>query len=155
VSVRIHLMSPDDIAVVASLLETLAKEHIIHEFGPRARELFLAKNSEQSIREFVANGFRYHVAELDGRIIGFVGVRDNKHLYHLFVANEYQRQGLGRRLWNTARTECLAAGNPGTFTVNSSNNAVAIYEKLGFVRTAATQDTDGVLYNPMAINNAV
>jgi ribosomal protein S18 acetylase RimI-like enzyme len=155
VSVLIRAMSHADIASVASLLESLAREHIIHEFGPHAREVFLTKNNENSIREFVAQGFRYHVAELNGRIIGFVGVRDNKHLYHLFVANEFQRQGLGRQLWNVARAQCLAAGNPGNFTVNSSNNAVAIYERLGFVRTGPMQNRDGVLYNPMATNHAV
>jgi hypothetical protein len=32
---------------------------------------------------------------------------------------------------------------------------VAIYEKLGFVRTAPMQNKDGVLYNPMATNHAV
>lgn len=85
----------------------------------RCQELFLARDSEQSIREFVANGFRYHVAELNGRIVGFVGVRDNKHLYHLFVANEYQRQGLGRRLWSTARTACLAGGRPRSFPIGA------------------------------------
>ena len=137
------------------MLESLACEHIIHEFESHAKVHFLTKNNESSIRQFVAEGFRYHVAELSGRIIGFAGVRDNKHLYHLFVANEFQRQGLGRRLWSVARTDCLAAGNPGGFTVNSSNNAVAIYEKLGFVRTAPMQNKDGVLYNPMATNHAV
>ena len=84
------------------------------------------------------------------RIVGFVGVRDNKHLYHLFVANDFQRRGVARRLWTVAREECIAAGNPGTFTVNSSNNAVAAYERLGFVRSGPTKNDDGVLYNPMA-----
>ena len=135
---------------MASLLEALALEHITHEFDAQARERFLAKNNESSIRDFIADGFRYHVAELRGRIVGFVGVRDNKHLYHLFVANDFQRQGLARRLWTVARDECIAAGNPGTFTVNSSNKAVAVYERLGFVRTGPMKDDDGVMYNPMA-----
>lgn len=154
-SVRIRPMSDADIALVAALLESLAREHIVHEFEPQAKELFLTKNNENSIREFVTQGFRYHVAELNDRIIGFVGVRDNNHLYHLFVAKEFQRQGLGRQLWNVARAECLAAGNPGRFTVNSSNNAVAIYERLGFLRVGPVQNRDGVLYNPMATNHAV
>lgn len=144
-----------DIPAVAILLESLAREHIIHEFEPHAQLLFVTKNNESSIRKFVAEGFRYHVADLDGRIIGFVGVRDNKHLYHLVVANEFQRQGLGRQLWSVAREECIASGNPGSFTVNSSNNAVTIYEKLGFARTGPKQNKDGVFYNPMATNHAV
>jgi ribosomal protein S18 acetylase RimI-like enzyme len=143
-------MADADIRPVASLLAALAREHITHEFAARARERFLSKNDESNIRDFVAQGFRYHVAESRGRIVGFVGVRDNKHLYHLFVANDFQRQGVARRLWTIAREECIAAGNPGTFTVNSSNNAVAVYERLGFVRSGPIKNDDGVLYNPMA-----
>ena len=143
-------MAGADIRPVASLLEALALEHITHEFDAQARKRFLAKNNETSIRGFVACGFCYHVAESNGRILGFVGVRDNRHLYHLFVANAFQRQGVARRLWTIAREQCIAAGNPGTFTVNSSNSAVAVYERLGFVRSGPMKNNDGVLYNPMA-----
>ena len=144
-----------DISALAALLESLAREHIIHEFEADAKAIFLAKNNEKSIRQFVADGFRYHVAEVDGRLIGFVGVRDNSHLYHLFVANDFQRQGIGRQLWNVARAECVAAGSSERFTVNSSNNAVPIYERLGFLRTGPMQNKDGVFYNPMATKHAV
>ena len=146
----IRPMTDADIPSVASLLESLAREHITHEFPPQAQARFLANNNEDRIRAFVAHGFRYHVTESRGRIVGFVGVRDNKHLYHLFVANDFQRRGLGRRLWAVAREECIAAGNSGSFTVNSSNNAVAVYERLGFARSGPARNHGGVLYNPMA-----
>ena len=146
----IRAMSNADVASVASLLASLAREHITHEFDPRARELFLAKNDETNIREFLAQGFRYHVAESHGRIVGVVGVRDNRHLYHLFVANEFQRRGIARRLWAVAREQCIAAGNPGNFTVNASNNAIPVYERLGFVRSGPAKNDDGIRYNPMA-----
>jgi ribosomal protein S18 acetylase RimI-like enzyme len=152
--VLIRPLAQDDIPAVAALLESLAHEHILHEFASKAKELFLSKNNANSIRELVQKGFRYHVAIVKNRIVGFVGTRDNTHLYHLFVANDFQRQGLGRRLWNTARADCIAAGNPGRFTVNSSNNAIAIYERLGFVRSGPAQDMGGVLYNPMTTQNA-
>ena len=32
----------------------------------------------------------------------------------------------------------------------SSNGAVAVYERLGFVRSGPMKNDDGVLYNPMA-----
>ena len=142
-------MTDADIPPVALLLESLAREHITHEFSPQAQGRFLANNNQDRIRAFVAHGFRYHVAESGGRIIGFVGVRDNKHLFHLFVVNDCQREGLGRRLWAVAREACIAAGNSGPFTVNSSNNAVPVYERLGFVPAGPTKNHGGVLYNPM------
>ena len=139
-----------DIAQVAALLEALAREHVVQEFSAEARTLFLGRNDAGALRQNLAKGFRYHVAESGGRIAGFVGTRDNRHLYHLFVAGDQQRRGLGRRLWETARAACVAAGNPGHFTVNSSPHAIAVYEKLGFHRAGKPRDHGGVIYNPMA-----
>ncbi|HZM33786.1 MAG TPA: GNAT family N-acetyltransferase [Burkholderiales bacterium] len=153
--VTIRPLAQEDIESVASLLEALATQYILHEFESSAKDQFLSRNNAQSIAKLVAQGFRYHVAELNGHIVGFVGVRDNRHLYHLFVANGYQRQGLGRRLWNIARAACLEAGSQGGFTVNSSNNAVPIYQRLGFVRAGPARNMEGVLYNPMSTDDAV
>ena len=153
----IRPLRPEDIAAVAELLESLARASFLQEFAPEARELFLSKNSAVAIEQFVAAGFRYHVAELDSkilnsRIVGFVGIRDNKHLYHLFVAQPFQGRGIGRRLWETAAAECIAQGNPGVFTVNSSSNAVAVYERFGFKCTAPLQNVNGVLFTPMELD---
>jgi hypothetical protein len=51
-------------------------------------------------------------------------------------------------------TATIAAGNKGAFTVNSSNNAIAVYERLGFVRAGPPEDLGGVLYNPMRTQDA-
>ena len=140
-----------DVTTVARLLRELAEKFIVHEFVPAARSSFLSKNDEAAIAQFVVDGFRYHVAEVDGTIVGFVGVRDNRHLYHLFVAEPHHHCGIARRLWEFASLECRERGHAGAFTVNSSNNAVAIYERLGFRRTAPIQYSGGVLFNPMEL----
>jgi ribosomal protein S18 acetylase RimI-like enzyme len=150
-TIHIRPLRLDDIDKVAALLERLARGAITGEFTPQAEEKFLRNNDATAIQGFVAAGFRYWVAENDQGIVGFVGVRDSSHLYHLFVAEAFQRQGLARRLWQTARDACCAAGNPGRFTVNSSNNAIGVYEAFGFRRSQPMQDSDGVLYNPMVL----
>src|SRR5690242_1501835 len=94
-----------DIEPVARLLSELASEFIVGEFQPPARERFLVENNVEAIRGFIANGFRYHVAEIDGELVGFVGVRENKHLYHLFVSKPLQGRGIGRQLWEFAKRE--------------------------------------------------
>lgn len=149
--VRIRILQFEDIPSIVNLLHELAEEFITSEFDANARRAFLEKNNQSAIEKFVSDGFRYHVAETSEGPIGFVGVRDNKHLYHLFVARPFHRQGLGRRLWEAAMSECRAAGNTGNFTVNSSNNAVAVYEHFGFVRSAPMQNNNGVFFNPMTL----
>ena len=149
--VNIRPIEPPDVEPVADLLAELATEFIIGKFEPEAQECFLAKNNAAAIRDFLANGYRYHVAESNGEVVGFVGVRDNKHLYHLFVAKSMQHRGLGRRLWHFAKCDCLNNGHRGAFTVNASDNAVQIYERFGFIRDGVAQNANGVLYNPMRL----
>ena len=144
----------DDVPVIAALLERLAQQYITVEFSASAEAKFLKSNDAASISTFIASGFRYWVAERSGAVIGFVGIRDHFHLYHLFVSESEQRKGVARALWDTANRACRAAGNPGRFTVNSSNNAVGVYESFGFVRTGPPQSSDGVVFNPMVLENA-
>lgn len=147
----IRPMEPPDIEPVANLLSELASEFIIGEFEPEARKRFLEENDAEAIRGFVASGFRYCVAEVKGVLIGFVGVRDNKHLYHLFVAKNLQRRGIGRKLWDVAKRECEASGHRGAFSVNSSNHAMPIYERWGFRQDGPARHSNGVTYNPMKL----
>ncbi len=134
---------------MACLLRDLAREFIVHESPPEGASTFLRENDEAGIREYVARGFVYHVAEDDGLLAGFVAVRDRSHLFHMFVGKQWQGRGLARRLWEVARAAAIESGGSGEFTVNSSNHAVPVYESLGFVRTAPRQFTKGLYYNPM------
>lgn len=144
----------EDAGDIADLITGLADAFILHEFVPEARARFLSDHTPPSIVRRMQSGFRYHVAESDGAIVGVVGVRDNSHLYHLFVAEAFQGRKLGRELWEHVKAECLAAGNPGAFTVNSSKNAVPVYERFGFTVAAPVQDAGGVLFVPMKLTLA-
>ncbi len=142
---------PDLVPAMAALLRSLALEFIVHESTPVGAATFLAENDEHGIRGYLARGHIFHVA-LDGdRLAGFIAIRDNSHLFHLFVGTAWQRQGLARRLWHAARAAAIARGGDGNFTVNASNYAVAAYERLGFVRVAPTQCLRGLSFNPMQL----
>lgn len=147
----IRPIQDDDIAAVAQLLKVLARQFIVHESTPEGAATFLRENDAQAIRRYIASGHVYHVADADGDIVGFVGVRERSHLFHMFVGVQWQGQGVGRQLWETARAAAIAEGGSGAFTVNASNFAVPVYEAMGFVRTAPTQSLKGLFFNPMAL----
>jgi ribosomal protein S18 acetylase RimI-like enzyme len=140
-----------DIPAVTALFQMLVRDYIVHESPPEGAANFLAENNEMGIRGFIARGHAYHVALVDGVVVGFVAVRDNSHLFHLFVARDVQRQGIARQLWQAAHVDAIARGGDGTFTVNSSNYAVPVYESFGFVRVGPTQCAKGLYYNPMRL----
>ena len=152
---HIRPLQQTDIPAVAALLATLARQFIINESSPEAARAFLDANGEDGLRGMIERGFVYHLAEIGEQVVGFIGLREHKHLFHMFVASEHHGQGLGRALWAVARQGAVDAGGSGVFTVNASNHAVAVYEKLGFVRTAPTQFVNGIYFNPMQLDASV
>ena len=82
--------------------------------------------------------------------LGVVATKEESHLFHLFFEKSYQCRGIGRKLWHVARDACLANGNSGRFTVNSSKGSRGVYESFGFV---AQQEVcvGGVQFIPMVL----
>jgi len=142
----------EDVKAISRLLSQLTRDHIALDFEKRARELLLEQIDPGSIAEYLKDGYDYQVAESDGRIVGVVATRDDNHLVHLYVADDWQGQGLSRRLWELARDRCLERSRTSRFTVNSSLNAIPVYERFGFLRTGPTRYEDGIPMHPMAID---
>jgi ribosomal protein S18 acetylase RimI-like enzyme len=147
---HIRSLVPDDIPAAAALLRRAAEEFILHESTPANGAIFLAEQGEEGMRSFLAKGFVYHVAEVDGELAGFIAVRERSHVYSLYVDKRFHRRGIARALWDAARAAAIGPGHPGFFTVNASNHALPFYASLGFVPTAPTQ-AGIVRYNPMRL----
>lgn len=152
---EIRLANLDDAPGISALVCNVTERFIAPELSEEVASGLLGSMDEPSIKSYMESGYRYHVAEENGELIGVVAVRDNRHLYHLFVSEPFQRKGLARRLWEVAKTASLDAGNPGVFTVNSSRYAVGVYEKFGFVRLSEAVDVAGVICIPMKLGLAV
>jgi GNAT superfamily N-acetyltransferase len=136
---------------VAELVNSLSEKFILCDFSPEGRERFLSEHGAEMVAERIRKHFLYCVAECEGELVGVVSMRDKTHLHHLFVTETFQRRGLARRLWETAMTKCLQAGNPGMFTVNSSRFAVPVYERFGFRAAGVEQNAGGVIFLPMRL----
>jgi GNAT superfamily N-acetyltransferase len=146
----IRALTPEDIPAAAALLRRAAEEFILHESTPEDGAVFLAEQGEAGMRGFLAKGYVYHVAESNGELAGFIAMRERSHVYSLYVDRRWQRRGIARRLWETARDAALGPGHPGAFTVNASNHALPFYASLGFAPTAPMQ-VGIVRYNPMRL----
>jgi GNAT superfamily N-acetyltransferase len=143
-----------DASRISALVNALSKPFLVAPAGEGA-EPFLAAISESAIQGYVsASNFEYFVAESQGQLAGVVALRDNSHLFHLFVAESFQGQGLGGQLWRMVKARAIHSGNLGKFTVNSSLNAVPFYEKFGFVVSGPVVQTHGVAFQPMQLSQA-
>jgi GNAT superfamily N-acetyltransferase len=92
---------------------------------------FLLANLRARLLREVENGWSLYVADDGGRIAAMLALRLPDHLDQLFVAPDYQRKGLGRRLLaftheqlrNEIRLRC----------VRENDKAWRWYEREGFV----------------------
>jgi GNAT superfamily N-acetyltransferase len=89
------------------------------------------------------------VYELDNDLIGYISMKDNSHLYHLFVDRHHQGKRIARQLWSAVKKICPSS----KYTVRSSIYAVPIYQKFGFVLSGVVGEKDGIQYQPMEFND--
>jgi GNAT superfamily N-acetyltransferase len=143
---------PPDADAIAELIRSAAESSFLSEFTEAGRLRFLTDHTSEAMTGRLQSGeFQYHLAEVNGLIVGVIGVRRRSHLFSLFVADEMQRHGVGRLLWNHAKACATESGGVEEFTVNASKNAVPIYERFGFVAVGAVVDSHGLLYVPMRL----
>jgi GNAT superfamily N-acetyltransferase len=146
---KIRLATTEDAPAISRLVYSLSANYIANQFSEEGTRNLLGSMEPSAIEGYLKSGFRYHLAEDDGVLVGVVGTRDNTHLYHLFVAESHQRRGLAKELWRVAREACTVAGNLGEFTVNSSSFALPFYTKLGFVEIGSQENRRRVISIPM------
>ena len=136
-----------DAKAISSLIAETAHHFMLHPSG-RGAERFLEGITPQAIAGYVASPSYYYLVAVSGpEVVGAVALRDGRHLFHLFVAPNRQRQGIARALWSAAMKG--AAPDLEALTVNSSPNAVVVYEKFGFTPTGSRTEMHGIAFIPM------
>ena len=110
--------------------------------------------TEEGIKEFknsiddnnwVNERVFYGAFNEDNKLLGVIATKDITHIALFFVKGEYHKQGIGRKLYEKAKS----MNNKGVFTVNSSPYAHEIYKHIGFVDTDTAQCINGLKFYPM------
>jgi len=147
----IQRATPTDAPAISRLIGNLSRYFTLDSQGKGA-EAFLQTISPAGIQQLIeAPNMVYCKATLAEQLAGVVAMRDNAHLFHLFVAPAFQGKGLSRMLWEHVRDEALARGNTGQFTVNSTLHATAVYARFCFKATGPRMETKGIAFVPMRL----
>jgi len=108
-------------------------------------------SSSLELQEFTkrlkSNDFNHLVYEIEGRIVGYISIKNKTHIYHLFVSQKYQRKGIARALWESI----IKSNSSSKYTVRSSLYAVPVYESFGFIKTAPIDIKGNVKFQEMEI----
>lgn len=74
------------------------------------------------------------VAVNSNEVIGVVLVKEHWNLVSLFVKSQYQHAGIGKKLALAAIDGCRGKNRYNAIYLNSAQDSVEFYAKLGFVR---------------------
>jgi len=142
---------PADAPAITALVADLMPFLTLHADG-RGAEKFRENCNLAAMEAYLFQPrYRYQIAHADGVLAGVVAMRDNTHLFHLFVPRAMHRRGIARQLWQAAREASLANGEVTAFTVNASIHALPFYTSLGFVATGPKVEEAGIAYVPMTL----
>lgn len=139
-----------DAEAISRLINGLAHHFLIDPSSPDVAPFLETLTPTAIAQRILARDFRSYIAEDASGIHGFLALRGESHLYHLFVRADMHRQGVGRALWRHA----VGQSEQSTFTVNSSLHAVPMYESLGFIAQGPSQTANGLVFVPMLLARA-
>lgn len=136
-------IEPSETATAAALAREVFDQFVAPYYQPEGVIEFHHYASADALSQRHVSGHVTYVAERGGESVGMLHLRAPCHVAMLFVRSSLQRSGIARALLASAGdADCK-------FTVNSSPNAVAAYERLGFRVTGSEQCVQGIRFIPM------
>jgi len=142
---------PDDASCVSELVQAGFIAHVAPDWERSAQEDFLRDTTAEKLSERIAEAIFVAVYEEEGQILGLILLPRPNLVQLFFVAPSHLRKGIGRVLWEAARTH-IEETYPEVKTVelNSSPYAVSTYKALGFFPISAPFRRGGSLATRMA-----
>jgi GNAT superfamily N-acetyltransferase len=137
-----------DEGAACDLILSVFDEYVAPEYSEEGvREFYRYVNPDALASRRKSDCFNI-IAEREGSMVGFIEVRERKHVSLLFVRE--RGRGIARELFERA-LGCCVEENPDLngITVNSSTYAVPIYKRLGFLETGSKETKNGITYIPM------
>ena len=155
-SIRYRLARPQDALAIGMLARRVTRRWILPEQPASAAGPLLYGMSAKVIRQKMLDGQRFHLAWRDGgRLVGAAAMRDDSHLFELFVSTRLHGHGIARQLWQRTMRDAIRRADTRHFTLKASAMAVPVYLHFGFVPSGPLLVSDtGLVTQPMHLDLA-
>lgn len=140
---HIRLARPADASAIGVLARRVVRRWVLPQQPPKAADLILAGLAAKAIRRKIDAGQRFYLAYVDGVVAGVAAIREDSHLFQLFVGTRYQGRGIARRLWQRLLRDSVRRADTRYFTLNAALDAVPVYLRLGFEPNARARPSPG------------
>jgi GNAT superfamily N-acetyltransferase len=142
---RLRLARPEDASAIAVLARRVVRRWIIPNQPRQGAVALEAALTTPVIRDKILAGQRFYLAFVDDTLAGIAAVRNDTHVFQLFVGTRHQGQGIARKLWNRLRRDCMRRAGTRVFTLNAAHGAIPAYLHLGFIWDSDPRRVPGVV----------
>jgi GNAT superfamily N-acetyltransferase len=151
-SIRIRELKIGEVEKAHRLVKSVFDEFVAPLFTEEGVSQFKSFIEPNNLKQRLQERSFILVAEIGKNVVGVLAMRDWSHIFLLFVDGKLQRRGIAKKLLEKALKRCEHEDHlPAKVTVNSSPNAVAAYQRMGFVQIAEEEIHQGIRAIPMEL----
>lgn len=136
-----------DVMQIQDLVASLSHFYMNDKFEDLPEWLKATLTEAEFLKRVLSADYSNFIYEIDGKVLGYISMKEVSHLFHLFVAETSHGKGISRSLWEFAQKACAAE----KYTLRSSIFAVPVYRAFGFIETGPAGVKDGVEFQPMML----
>jgi len=142
---HMRLARTEDARAIGILVRRVAHRWIVPGQPPDAVGPMLESMSARVIRARIETGQRFHLAFVGDVLAGVAAIRDDSHVFHLFVSTRHQGRGIARKLWDRMLRDSHRRAGTRLFTLNAAPGAVPVYLRLGCKHNPKAKPVPGKL----------
>ncbi|TBR37268.1 MULTISPECIES: GNAT family N-acetyltransferase [Dyella] len=143
---------PDDAVLIGRFVRRVVRQWVLPEQPKRAAAELMQRLATASIREQLRDGRRFQLAFAGHVLVGVSAMRDNSHLFQMYVTTRFRGRGIARKLWQRTMADAVRRAGTTHFTLNATRMAVPVYERLGFTASGPRRIApNGIASTPMVL----
>lgn len=144
---------PDDALIIGRFVRRIVREWVLPEQSRRASVELMRRLTARSIRGQLLSGRRFQLAFAGHVLVGVSAMRDDSHLFQMYVTARHRGRGIARRLWQRTMRDAVRRAGTRSFTLNATRMAIPVYERFGFVATGPHRVApNGIASTPMQLD---
>ena len=137
----------EDVPQIADLVRSLAHYYLDSPDAVLPSWLNDTLTDDAFLMRITSREYSNFVFDVADSVVGYIAIKEPGHLYHLFVSERFQGNGISRQLWEHVKENSGST----VFTVRSSLYAVPVYKRFGFSESGPAGIKDGVSFQPMEL----
>jgi predicted GNAT family N-acyltransferase len=146
--IKIRKAVVEDAFMISSVIRDSYISNVAEFNSENGSYFFVRVQSPKYYKKKIQDFRTLFVAEKNNSIIGVIGIHER--LFTFFILDEYQKIGLGKKLFLEAIKDWSKNNEQEILLVNASANAVEFYKKLGFESNGEMKIENDIKSFPMA-----